>query len=173
MTFTTADVVLAYVPSILDLLHRTLTDEDRTEALVKLGVGLIGDLADGYRNGEIRDALLQEWIVNSFKFKGRGYSPDTKKTLKWAKEVSLGLVAVHCDIDTDTSRTERQGCYQRARLGSLSCGPIDPKALDHDSFTSFPSFSACIHILSCSSCPSTASLPSSFPQLSHLSIYCT
>lgn len=81
-----ADVVLPYVPSILDLLHRTLTDEDRTEALVKLGVGLIGDLADAYRNGEIREALLQEWIVNSFKFKGRGYSPDTKKTLKWAKE---------------------------------------------------------------------------------------
>ncbi|KAG9014671.1 karyopherin beta [Tulasnella sp. 427] len=81
-----ADVVLPYVPSILDLLHRTLTDEDRTESLVKLGVGLIGDLADAYRNGEIRDALLQEWILNSFKFKGRGYSPDTKKTLKWAKE---------------------------------------------------------------------------------------
>lgn len=81
-----ADVVLPYVPSILDLLQRTLTDEDRTEALVKLGVGLIGDLADGYRNGELRQALLQEWILNSFKFKGRGYSPDTKKTLKWAKE---------------------------------------------------------------------------------------
>ncbi|KAG8915424.1 karyopherin beta, partial [Tulasnella sp. 417] len=80
------DVILPYIPSILDLLHRTLTDEDRTEALVKLGVGLIGDLADGYRNGEIRETLLQEWIVNSFKFKGRGYSPDTKKTLKWAKE---------------------------------------------------------------------------------------
>ncbi|KAG8984512.1 karyopherin beta [Tulasnella sp. 427] len=57
-----ADVVLPYVPSIFDLLHRTLIDEDRTESLRlgKLGVGLIGDLADAYRNGEIRDALLQE-----------------------------------------------------------------------------------------------------------------
>ncbi|KAG8858970.1 karyopherin beta [Tulasnella sp. 330] len=76
-----------YVPSIMELLQRSLTDEERTETLVKLSVGLIGDLADAFRAGELRDSLMQEWILNALKIKGRGYSADTKKTLKWAKEM--------------------------------------------------------------------------------------
>lgn len=79
---------MPYVPTILELLHRTLTDEDKPETLVRLAVGLIGDLADTFRNGQLRDALTQEWIVNAFKVKGRGYSIETKKTIKWAREVS-------------------------------------------------------------------------------------
>jgi len=81
------NVILPYVPSIFDLLQRTLADEDKTEPLVRLSVGLMGDLADTFRGGELREALMQEWVVNSLKIKGRGYSTDTKKTLKWAKEM--------------------------------------------------------------------------------------
>lgn len=76
-----------YVNSILDLLRRSLDDDERTETLVKLSVGLIGDLADAFRGGELRDAFMQEWVLNAIKVKGRGYSADTKKTLKWAREV--------------------------------------------------------------------------------------
>jgi len=80
-------LLLPYVPSILDLLHRTLADEDRSEAVLKLGVGLIGDLAETFPNGELRDLLLSEWIVTALKAKHRWTSPDTKRVLKWAKEM--------------------------------------------------------------------------------------
>ncbi len=88
------NVILPYTPAIFDLLKRTLIDEEKTESLVKLSVGLLGDLADTFRGGELREALMQDWVVNSFKFKGRGYQNDTKRTLKWAKEVSRSTLSV-------------------------------------------------------------------------------
>ncbi|KAG8905172.1 karyopherin beta [Tulasnella sp. 403] len=87
-------MILPWVPTILELLQRALTDEEKTETLVKLSVGLIGDLADTFRGGELREALMQEWVINSWKIKGRGYSADTKKTLKWAKEMVKGATYV-------------------------------------------------------------------------------
>jgi len=76
-----------YVPAMIDLIRRSLSDDERTESLVKLAVGLLGDLADAFRSGELRELLIQEWVLNALKIKGRGYSPDTKKTLKWARDM--------------------------------------------------------------------------------------
>lgn len=51
-------------------------------------MGLVGDLAEAFPNGEIRDPLLAEWVVNNLvKSKPRGLTPEGKRTIKWAKEV--------------------------------------------------------------------------------------
>lgn len=51
-------------------------------------MGLIGDLADAFPGGELREQLLTEWIINNLlKGKPRLTTTEAKRTLKWAKEV--------------------------------------------------------------------------------------
>lgn len=76
------------MPSILELVHQCLADEERSDAVVKLSFGLIGDLADCFPNGQIKEQLLEEWIAHEFRSK-RGMQPETKKTLRWAREVRV------------------------------------------------------------------------------------
>lgn len=88
MTTLIAHVILPYVPSILDLLRRTVQDEERAEATLTKAMGLIGDLAESFPNGELREQLLTEWIINNLlRGKPRLSSAEAKRTLKWAKEV--------------------------------------------------------------------------------------
>lgn len=71
---------------MIELIHRCLTDDERTDTLVRQAFGLLGDLADSFPNGQIKQLLLQEWIVTELRNK-RGLSPEAKKTMRWAKEV--------------------------------------------------------------------------------------
>jgi len=81
-------LILPYVPAIIDLLKRTCQDEDRSDAVYIKAMGLVGDLAEAFPNGEIRDPLLAEWVVNNLvKSKPRGLTPEGKRTIKWAKEM--------------------------------------------------------------------------------------
>ncbi|KXN87571.1 Importin subunit beta-1 [Leucoagaricus sp. SymC.cos] len=79
-----------HVVSILDLIQRCLKDEDRTDATMRLSYGLLGDLADTFPQGQIKQYLLSPWIANELraKFKMPG---ETKKTMRWAREVRLVL----------------------------------------------------------------------------------
>lgn len=88
-------LLLPHAPSIMELIQRCLADEERTESLAKLAFGLMGDLADCFPNGQLKQLLLQEWIVNELKNR-RGLSPDVKKTMRWAKEVCLCMLYVYC-----------------------------------------------------------------------------
>ncbi len=79
-------LLLPYIHSILDLLQRCLADEERTESLAKLCYGLLGDIADCFPNGEIKQLLLTEWIAIEMRSRQR-VSGETKKTMRWAREV--------------------------------------------------------------------------------------
>ncbi|CDO70451.1 hypothetical protein BN946_scf184999.g92 [Trametes cinnabarina] len=80
------DLLLPHVPSMLELVQRCLADSERTENTIKLAVGLLGDLADAFPNGQIKQLLLAEWIANELRMKSR-VSPETKKTVRWAREM--------------------------------------------------------------------------------------
>ncbi|KAF8316436.1 ARM repeat-containing protein [Clavulina sp. PMI_390] len=81
-------IILPYVPSIFDLLRRTVQDEERTETVFQKAMGLIGDLAEAFPNGELREQLLTDWLINNLlRNKPRLTSPEAKRTLKWAKEM--------------------------------------------------------------------------------------
>jgi importin subunit beta-1 len=79
-------LLLPHAQSILDLIQRCLSDDERTDTLVKLAFGLIGDLADSFPNGQLKQLLLQEWIASELRNK-RGLSAEAKKTMRWAKEM--------------------------------------------------------------------------------------
>jgi importin subunit beta-1 len=82
-----AALLLPRVPEILDLVNRSLSDEERTESVVRLSFGLVGDLAETFANGQIKQFLLAEWVGQQLRSKAR-MSADTKRTARWAREVS-------------------------------------------------------------------------------------
>lgn len=83
-----AQVLLPYAPSIFAFLNLALVDPDRTEAIVRSAVGLIGDLASEFQKGEIKQELQQEWVSESIKSaRTRSGNAETKQVAKWAREM--------------------------------------------------------------------------------------
>lgn len=78
-----------YVESIFNLLHIIADDLNRSEALMRSSMGVIGDLADAYPNGELIDAFRQEWLTVMIKQTktNREFQPRTIETARWAREL--------------------------------------------------------------------------------------
>ncbi|KIM58066.1 hypothetical protein SCLCIDRAFT_1218905 [Scleroderma citrinum Foug A] len=79
-------LLLPHSSTILDLIQRCLADDERSESTVRLCFGLIGDLADCFHTGQLKQLLLSEWVAAELRNK-RGMSPETKKTMRWAREM--------------------------------------------------------------------------------------
>ncbi|WYZ39380.1 hypothetical protein EsH8_III_001294 [Colletotrichum jinshuiense] len=77
-----------YVPSIFQLLNMIASDMNRSEALMRASMGVIGDLADAYPNGELVDVFRQEWLAALIKETktNREFQPRTIETARWARE---------------------------------------------------------------------------------------
>ena len=84
-------LILPHSQSILDLVRRCLADDERSDTLMRLSYGLIGDLADSFPAGQLKQLLLQTWIASELRSRHR--MPDeTKKTMRWAREVRIPLL---------------------------------------------------------------------------------
>lgn len=103
-------LLLPHVATILELIQRCLADSDRTESTVRLAIGLIGDLADSFPKGEIKQLLLAEWIAAELRSKGRGQSPETKRTIKWARDVSRALTFIVSDFLISSADCQARRC---------------------------------------------------------------
>ncbi|KAF8999789.1 armadillo-type protein [Cyathus striatus] len=79
-------LLLAHSESILNLIQRCLSDEERTDTLLKSSFGLLGDLADCFPNGQLKPLLLSPWIASELRSKHR-MPAETKKTMRWAREM--------------------------------------------------------------------------------------
>ncbi|KAG5653924.1 hypothetical protein H0H81_009281 [Sphagnurus paluster] len=79
-------LLLPHSPSILELIQRCLTDEERTDSLMRLSFGLLGDLADSFPGGQLKQLLLNNWVAAELRSKNR-MPPETKKTMRWAREM--------------------------------------------------------------------------------------
>ncbi|KAK2057281.1 ARM repeat-containing protein [Colletotrichum caudatum] len=77
-----------YVPAIFQLLNMIASDMSRSEALMRASMGVIGDLADAYPNGELVDIFRQEWLTALIKETktNREFQPRTIETARWARE---------------------------------------------------------------------------------------
>lgn len=85
-TFFSVQLLLPHSSNILELVQRCLADDDLSETTAKLCFGLLGDLADCFPNGQLKQLLLADWIASDLRNK-RGMSKETKKTMRWAREV--------------------------------------------------------------------------------------
>lgn len=61
---------------------------NRSEALMRASMGVIGDLADAYPEGELVEAFRQDWVTAMIKEtrSNREYLPRTIETARWARE---------------------------------------------------------------------------------------
>lgn len=55
---------------------------------MRLSYGLLGDLADCFPSGEIKQLLLANWVASELRSKHR-MPAETRKTMRWAREVRL------------------------------------------------------------------------------------
>ncbi|KUI64596.1 Importin subunit beta-1 [Cytospora mali] len=87
-TSTKTQILQGYVASIFELLHVIANDMNRSEALMRASMGVIGDLADAYPNGELVEAFRQDWVTAMIKEtrSNREYLPRTIETARWARE---------------------------------------------------------------------------------------
>lgn len=78
--------------SIVELIFRTLnlvaSDANRSEGLMRSSMGVIGDLADAFPNGELVQAFREDWVTGMIKEtrSNRDFQPRTTETARWARE---------------------------------------------------------------------------------------
>ncbi|KAK4145371.1 armadillo-type protein [Dichotomopilus funicola] len=82
------NVLEPFVSSIFELLNTIASDANRSEALMRSAMGVIGDLADAYPNGQLADAFRQEWVTAMIKETraNREFQSRTLETARWARE---------------------------------------------------------------------------------------
>jgi importin subunit beta-1 len=78
------------MPVIFQFLHTAITDQDRTEVTMKASIGLLGDIAEAFSDGRMKQPLSGEWISEGLKIARTRFagSSELKKVTKWSKEVS-------------------------------------------------------------------------------------
>ncbi|KAI1343356.1 ARM repeat-containing protein [Xylariaceae sp. FL0016] len=82
------EALQSYVQSIFQLLNIISQDMNRSESLMRSAMGVIGDLADAYPNGELADAFRSDWVTAMIKETktNREFQPRTIDTARWARE---------------------------------------------------------------------------------------
>ncbi|EON62303.1 hypothetical protein W97_01524 [Coniosporium apollinis CBS 100218] len=83
-----AQLLAPYVESIFQLLQIVYTDPNRTEALLRSSMGVVGDLADAFPNGEYAEAFRADWLTVMAKEvrSNREFQQRTQDTARWARE---------------------------------------------------------------------------------------
>ncbi|TPX54888.1 hypothetical protein SeMB42_g00081 [Synchytrium endobioticum] len=82
------DLLSPSVQHIFGFLQICAQDEERTEALTRCVIGLLGDLADAFPAGSLKPLLQAEWVEQLLKsVKQSRASAATKEVAKWAREI--------------------------------------------------------------------------------------
>ncbi|EPS41284.1 hypothetical protein H072_4856 [Dactylellina haptotyla CBS 200.50] len=83
-----ASLLVQYVSPIFGFIATIAQDQNRTEALLRSAMGVLGDLADAFPNGEFAQLFRSEWVMPMIKDirANREFSSRTHDTTRWAKE---------------------------------------------------------------------------------------
>ncbi|KXT12569.1 hypothetical protein AC579_2091 [Pseudocercospora musae] len=77
-----------YVESIFQLLNSVYSDPNRTEALLRSSMGVVGDIAEAFPNGEFSHLFRNEWLTAMARETraNKEFSQRTQDTARWARE---------------------------------------------------------------------------------------
>ncbi|KAK5111448.1 hypothetical protein LTR62_004900 [Meristemomyces frigidus] len=77
-----------YVESIFSLLQTVYNDPNRTEALLRSSMGVIGDISEAFPNGECSQFYRAEWLTLMARDTraNKDFSSRTQDTARWARE---------------------------------------------------------------------------------------
>lgn len=83
-----AQLLAPFVDSIFSLLQIIHSDQNRTEALLRASMGVIGDLSEAFPNGEYSSYFRAEFLTAMARETraNKEYSPRTIETARWARE---------------------------------------------------------------------------------------
>lgn len=83
-----ASLLQGYVESIFSLLNIVWLDQNRSDALMRSSMGVIGDLADAFPHGEFVVYYRSEWLTAMIKDtrQNRDFQQRTIDTARWARE---------------------------------------------------------------------------------------
>ncbi|KAG0197142.1 karyopherin beta [Mortierella sp. GBA30] len=78
-----------HLPHMFQFMNTTYNDSEKTESLLTSTIGLLGDLAETFPGGEIKQYLLADWVQKCLKEgrSGRQNSNKTKEVARWAREM--------------------------------------------------------------------------------------
>ena len=77
-----------YVEPIFAILGIIAQDPNRSEALLRSAMGVVGDLADTFSHGEYANLFRQDWLTTLIKDvkTNREFQNRTIETARWARE---------------------------------------------------------------------------------------
>ncbi|WPH03459.1 armadillo-type protein [Acrodontium crateriforme] len=83
-----ANLLQPYVESIFQLLNTVYQDPNRTEALLRASMGVVGDISEAFPNGEFNTYFRAEWLTAMARETraNKDFSPRTQETARWARE---------------------------------------------------------------------------------------
>jgi len=81
-------LIQPYIESIFQLLHSVARDPNRTEALLRSSMGVVGDIAEAFPNGEVSAYYRNDWLTPMAREtrSNKDFSPRTQETARWARE---------------------------------------------------------------------------------------
>ncbi|KAF2860229.1 ARM repeat-containing protein [Piedraia hortae CBS 480.64] len=86
-----------YIESVFQLLHIVWQDPNRTEALLRSSMGVIGDIAEAFPNGEYASYFRHDWLTLMARDTraNKEFSPRTQETARWAREQIKRQIGSH------------------------------------------------------------------------------
>ncbi|KAB8238317.1 karyopherin beta [Aspergillus alliaceus] len=77
-----------YVESIFQLLNLISQDPNRSEGLMRAAMGVLGDIAEAFPNGEFAAFFRNDWVTQLVREtrNNREFGPTTVETARWARE---------------------------------------------------------------------------------------
>lgn len=86
--FATAQLLQPYVETIFQLIQTVYQDPNRSEALVRASMGVIGDLSEAFPNGEYSHYFRNDFLTAMARDarSNKDYSQRTTDTARWARE---------------------------------------------------------------------------------------
>lgn len=77
-----------YIDSIFLLLQTVYQDPNRTEALLRSSMGVVGDISEAFPNGEYSHYFRADWLTAMARDTraNKDFSPRTQETARWARE---------------------------------------------------------------------------------------
>ncbi|CAG8581787.1 354_t:CDS:10, partial [Dentiscutata heterogama] len=83
-----ADLLMRYIDQIFNFMNMTWNDQEKTEIIIRSMIGLIGDLAEAFPNGQIKQWFQYDCVTQVLREgrSNRNLPAGTREVTRWAKE---------------------------------------------------------------------------------------
>ncbi|GAB7360007.1 hypothetical protein MBLNU230_g7532t1 [Neophaeotheca triangularis] len=83
-----ANLLRDHIESIFNLLSIVYNDPNRTEALLRSSMGVVGDISEAFPNGEFSHYFRADWLTTMARDtrSNKEFSSRTQETARWARE---------------------------------------------------------------------------------------